>query len=60
MQKFPPLKQAESEGRDDLSRRFEDKINRYVEQQLDKAFSSATDPGAPRSRRFPWRRSRKT
>ena len=59
-QKFPPLKQAESEGRDDLSRRFEDKINRYVEQQLDKAFSSATDHGAPRSRRFPWRRSRKT
>jgi class 3 adenylate cyclase len=56
---FPPLKQAES-GRDDISSRFEDKINRYVEDQLDKAFSSATEPGRPRSRRFPWRRTRKT
>jgi class 3 adenylate cyclase len=56
---FPPLKQAES-GRDDISSRFEDKINRYVEDQLDKAFSSATEPGRPRSRRFRWRRSRKT
>jgi class 3 adenylate cyclase len=58
-QEFPPLKQAES-GRDDISSRFEDKINRYVEEQLDKAFSGATDPGRRRSRRFPWRRSRKT
>ena len=58
-QEFPPLKQAES-GRDDFSNRFEDKINRYVEEQLDKAFSSATDPGRRRPRRFPWRRSRKT
>jgi class 3 adenylate cyclase len=58
-QEFPPLKQAES-GRDDLTNRFEDKINRYVEGQLDKAFSSATDPDRRRSRRFPWRRSRKT
>jgi hypothetical protein len=56
---FPPLKQAES-GRDDISSRFEDKINRYVEDQLDKTFSSATEPGRPRSRRFRWRRSRKT
>jgi class 3 adenylate cyclase len=56
---FPPLKQAES-GREDISSRFEDKINRYVEDQLDKAFSSATEPGRPRSRRFRWRRSRKT
>jgi class 3 adenylate cyclase len=59
-QEFPPLKQAAAESGDELSRRFEDKINRYVEQQLDKAFSSATEPRPPRSRRFPWRRSRKT
>jgi len=31
-----------------------------VEQQLDKAFSSATEAGPSRSRRFAWRRSRKT
>jgi class 3 adenylate cyclase len=59
-QEFPPLKQADEDSRDQLSRRFEDKINRYVEQQLDKAFSSTTEASPSRSRRFPWRRSRKT
>jgi class 3 adenylate cyclase len=63
-QEFPPLKQAEQEKpRDDLSQRFEDKINRYVEQQLESALNSLPDgPGPPRgrSRRFRWRRSRKT
>jgi hypothetical protein len=59
-QKFPPLKQADEDSRDQVSRRFEDKINRYVEQQLDKAFSSTTEASPSRSRRFPWRRSRKT
>jgi class 3 adenylate cyclase len=59
-QEFPPLKQADEDSRDELSRRFEDKINRYVEQQLDKAFKSTTEASSPRSRRFPWRRSRKT
>ncbi len=34
---FPPLKQAETDRRDDLGQRFEDKINRYVEQQLEAA-----------------------
>jgi class 3 adenylate cyclase len=58
-QEFPPLKQAAG-GSDDVTSRFEDKINRYVEEQLDKAFSSATEPGRRRSRRFPWRRSPKT
>jgi class 3 adenylate cyclase len=59
-QQFPPLKQADEDSRDQLSRRFEDKINRYVEQQLDKAFRSTTEARPSRSRRFPWRRSRKT
>jgi class 3 adenylate cyclase len=59
-QKFPPLKQADEDSRDQVSRRFEDKINRYVEQQLHKAFSSTTEASPSRSRRFPWRRSRKT
>jgi len=58
-QEFPPLKQAETDRRDDLAQRFEDKVNRYVEQQLDNAFSSATEVSPTRSR-FPWRRSRKT
>jgi class 3 adenylate cyclase len=59
-QEFPPLKQTDEDSRDQLSSRFEDKINRYVEQQLDKAFSSTTEASPSPSRRFPWRRSRKT
>jgi class 3 adenylate cyclase len=58
-QEFPPLKQADGDSVDELSQRFEDKINRYVAEQLDEAFSRVTGP-KPRSRRFPWRRSRKT
>ena len=62
-QEYPPLKQAETERRDDLSQRFEDKINRYVEQQLEAALGSLPDGAEPprrRSRRFRWGRSRKT
>jgi class 3 adenylate cyclase len=62
-QEYPPLKQAEMERRDDLSQRFEDKINRYVEQQLEAALGSLPDGAEPprrRSRRFRWGRSRKT
>ena len=62
-QEYPPLKQAETERRDDLSQRFEDKINRYVEQQLEAALGSLPDGAEPprrRSRRFRWSRSRKT
>jgi len=60
---FPPLKQAETDRRDDLGQRFEDKINRYVEQQLEAALGSlgeGTEPPRPPSKRFRWRRSRKT
>jgi class 3 adenylate cyclase len=57
---FPPPKQAEAESRkDDLDRRFEDKINRYVESQLERAFGLLDKPDEPRSRR-PWRRAPKT
>jgi class 3 adenylate cyclase len=62
-QGFPPLKQAETDRPDDLSRRFEDKINRYVEQQLEAALGGlgeGDEPPRPPSRRFRWRRSRKT
>jgi len=62
-QEFPPLKQAETDRPDDLSRRFEDKINRYVEQQLEAALGGlgeGDEPPRPPSRRFRWRRSRKT
>ena len=60
---FPPLKQAETDRRDDLGQRFEDKINRYVEQQLEAALGSlgeGNEPPRPPSKRFRWRRSRKT
>jgi class 3 adenylate cyclase len=60
---FPPLKQAETDRRDDLGQRFEDKINRYVEQQLEAALGSLGEgnkPPRPPSKRFRWRRSRKT
>jgi class 3 adenylate cyclase len=60
---FPPLKQAETDRRDDLGQRFEDKINRYVEQQLESALGSlgeGNEPPRPPSKRFRWRRSRKT
>jgi class 3 adenylate cyclase len=57
---FPPPKQAEA-GRpgDDLDRRFEDKINRYVESQLERAFGLLDKPEGQRPRRR-WRRSDKT
>jgi class 3 adenylate cyclase len=60
---FPPLKQAETNRSDDLTRRFEDKINRYVEQQLEAALGGLPDGSETprgRSRRFRWRRSRRT
>ena len=60
---FPPPKQAEADRRgDDLERRFEDKINRYVESQLERAFG-LLEPKEERARpprRLRWRRSRKT
>jgi class 3 adenylate cyclase len=62
-QEFPPLKQAETDRRDDLTQRFDDKINRYVEQQLEAALGSLPDSAKRpprRSRRLRWRRPRKT
>jgi class 3 adenylate cyclase len=57
---FPPPKQAEADrAGDDLARRFDDKINRYVEAQLEAAFDKLGDPGGPKAR-WPWKRSRKT
>ncbi|HSC49197.1 MAG TPA: adenylate/guanylate cyclase domain-containing protein [Gaiellaceae bacterium] len=58
---FPPPKQDEANRRgDDLERRFEDKINRYVESQLERAFG-LLEPKQERPRgRLPWRRQRKT
>ena len=46
--KFPPLK-AEKAARDDLSERFEKQISRYVEDQLERAFSGQI-PGATPTR----------
>ena len=57
-ERFPPLKEHDAGAA--MEKRFEDRINRYVEQQLDKAFRSTTEARPSRSRRFPWRRSRKT
>jgi class 3 adenylate cyclase len=45
---FPPLK-AEKANRDDLSERFEKQISRYVEDQLERAFSGEI-PGATPAR----------
>jgi class 3 adenylate cyclase len=53
---FPPLKQVETTSGDELADRFEDKINRYVEQQLEAAFD-AFEPGRKRRSRWPFRRS---
>jgi class 3 adenylate cyclase len=53
---FPPLKQAEAKSGDELADRFEDKINRYVEQQLESALD-AFEPGRKRRSRWPFRRS---
>ena len=53
---FPPLKQAEAGRGDELGNRFEDKINRYVEDQLKAAFDSFEPGRKPRSR-WPFRRS---
>jgi class 3 adenylate cyclase len=59
---FPPPKQAEANrAGDDLASRFNDKINRYVEAQLDAAFDKLDQPKGPRPRwRAPWRRPPKT
>jgi class 3 adenylate cyclase len=59
---FPPPKQAEADRHgDELARRFDDKINRYVEAQLEAAFDKLGKPDGPRPRwRPPWRRSPKT
>jgi class 3 adenylate cyclase len=57
---FPPPKQADADrAGDDLARRFDDKINRYVEAQLEAAFDTLGKPKGTQPRR-PWRRSRKT
>ena len=56
---FPPLKQAEPDKADELANRFNEKINRYVEAQLESAFDKLGKPEGPRPRRH-WRRSRKT
>jgi class 3 adenylate cyclase len=56
---FPPLKQAEPDKADELANRFNEKINRYVEAQLESAFDKLGKPEGPRPRRR-WRRSRKT
>jgi class 3 adenylate cyclase len=60
---FPPPKQAEADrAGDELAGRFDEKINRYVQAQLEAAFDKL-DPaeGSPPSLwRAPWRRSRKT
>ncbi|HET7758768.1 MAG TPA: adenylate/guanylate cyclase domain-containing protein [Gaiellaceae bacterium] len=57
---FPPPKQAEADSRgDDLTSRFNEKINRYVEAQLEAAFDQFDKPEGQRPR-WPWRRSRKT
>ena len=53
---FPPLKQAEGGRGDDLTDRFQDKINRYVDDQLRAAFDSF-EPGRKRRSRWPFRRS---
>jgi class 3 adenylate cyclase len=52
---FPPLKQAPTgqAAGGDMASRFEDKINRYVEAQLEAAFDRV-EPG-PRARRSRWR-----
>ena len=57
---FPPPKQAEADrAGDELASRFNDRINRYVEEQLEAAFDKLGTPDGPRPR-WPWRRSRKT
>jgi class 3 adenylate cyclase len=38
---FPPLKEARPDRGEDIAKRFEDKINRYVEDQLEAALSGA-------------------
>jgi class 3 adenylate cyclase len=57
---FPPPKQAEADSRgDDLTNRFNEKIDRYVEAQLEAAFDRFDEPEGERPR-WRWRRSRKT
>jgi class 3 adenylate cyclase len=57
---FPPPKQAEADRQgDELASRFNDRINRYVESQLEAAFDQLGKPDRPRPR-WPWQRSRKT
>ena len=57
---FPPPKQAEADRQgDELANRFNDRINRYVEQQLEAAFDTLGKSEGPRPR-WPWRRSPKT
>ena len=57
---FPPPKQAEANrAGDDLANRFNEKINRYVEAQLDAAFDKLDQPKGSRPG-WPWRRGRKT
>jgi class 3 adenylate cyclase len=62
-QSFPPPKQAQADrAGDELAQRFNDKINRYVESQLEAALGKLepTDERSQASRRRFWRRSRKT
>jgi class 3 adenylate cyclase len=57
---FPPLKQTAPDKGDELADRFNDKINRYVESQLEAAFDKLGKPEGPRPRRrsFWWRSPR--
>jgi hypothetical protein len=57
---FPPPKAAQADrAGDELANRFNEKINRYVEAQLESAFDRLGKPKEERPRRR-WRRSRKT
>jgi class 3 adenylate cyclase len=60
---FPPPKQAQADrAGDELAQRFNDKINRYVESQLEAALGKLehTEERSQAGRRRFWRRSRKT
>ena len=60
---FPPPKQAQADrAGDELTQRFEDKINRYVESQLHAALDRLEPPDerSQAGRRRFWRRPRKT
>jgi class 3 adenylate cyclase len=51
-QDFPPLKQSATSSSDAIAQRFTERIDQYVQEQLDAAFSSAL-PGPPKRKRPP-------